>query len=280
MQSRVTRVPLLTAVIGIVAILAGGCASSPKAAGQPAPQQAILLAATQTSQVNSIASTVTLQATTPQGSIHATGAVQEQLHPALLINGNFATFSVDGQSLPGGLAEVTTPDAVYLQLPSLMQELHISKPWVEIPLTGSGVGASLGALLSDIQSSNPVTVAQLLSGARDVRKAGTTVMGGVPVTEYDGSVPISEALAKLPANVRSSIGSMVAKSGVKTVDFKVWMDAQQNLKKAIVTETGTSVSVTSTEDDIVINQPVNVTLPPAAQTYVLPASILKGATSS
>jgi hypothetical protein len=72
---------------------------------------------------------------------------------------------------------------------------------------------------------------------------------------------------------------MASSSGIKTINFKIWLDAQQNPKKVIITETGTSINETITEDNIVINQPVSITLPTAAQTYVLPASVLNGATN-
>jgi hypothetical protein len=279
--SRVTRVPLIAAAIGAITILAAGCASGGHAPGATAsttalsPQKAIELAATQTTKVNAVAATVSVRATVGGSSVNISGSFQEQLHPSVLVEADFSNFSAAGQSLPGGLAEIITTKAFYMKFPTLTQELKTSKPWVEIPLTGSGLGGTLSSLLNDVQSSSPLTQTQLLSGATDVKKVGTSTIDGVPVTEYEGSVPFSVALAKLPASLRSQLSSEISQAGgIQTIDFKIWVDGQNLPRKEIVTETGTSINETVTVNITSYNQPVSITLPTAAQTYVIPASQL------
>jgi hypothetical protein len=292
-HSRVTRVPSVAAAIGAIAILAAGCSASgstashnsasggattPAAAAPATPQQAIELAASQTTKVNAVAATVSVQATADGSSVNISGSFQEQLHPSVLLEADFSNFSAAGQSMPGGLAEIITTKALYMKFPTLTQALKTSKPWVEIPLTGSGLGGTLSSLLNDVQSSSPLTQTQLLSGATDVKKVGTSTVGGVSVTEYEGSVPFGVALAKLPASLRSQLGSEISKAGgIQTINFKIWVDGQNLPRKEIITETGTSINETITVNITSYNQPVSITLPTVAQTYVIPAGALSGA---
>jgi hypothetical protein len=288
-HSRVTRVPLLAAAIGAIAILAAGCSgagTSPSASGggtkagavaQPTPQQALLLAAHTSENVNTVSATVSVQASTPSGTLNVAGTVDERLHPSLTGEVNFTTFSVAGQSAPGGLAEIITTDAVYMKYSQLTQGLHTTKPWAEIQLKSLGAtGSALSSLLTEAQSDNPVTQTELLAHSKTVHKVGTGVVDGVPVTEYAGTYSMSQALATLPASVRSTLSQDISSSGISSAHFTIWLDAQQHPRKIVVTETGTSVSETITEDNIVLNPPVNVQLPTSAETYVVPASDLSG----
>jgi hypothetical protein len=289
-HSRVTRISVLAAATGAVAVLAAGCTSGSSSSGNGASgststgttttltaQQAVDLAATKTTTVNSISATFTLQATTPSGAVNASGSIKEQIHPTVLVEGDFNSFNAGGQSLPGGLGEIITNKAVYLRFATITKALGTSKPWAEIPLTGSPLGSTLSSLLNDVQSNSPVTETQMLDDAPDVHKVGTGTVDGVAVTEYAGSVPFSQAIAKLPANVRATINSSASSTGIKTVNFDIWRDSQQQPRKVVVTETGTSVSETVTENITGFNEPVDITLPSAAETYQVPAGDLNGA---
>jgi hypothetical protein len=239
------------------------------------PRQALLLAAHNSQAVNTIAASVSVQATTSSGDIDIAGTVTEQLHPSLLADVDFSTFSAAGQSVPGGLAEVLTSQAVYMKFSQLTQALNTSKPWVEIPLKSLGsTGSALGSLLSQAQSESPVTQTELLAHSKTVRKVGTSVLDGVPVTEYAGTYSMSQALAALPADVRSTISKYASQSGISNAQFKIWLDSQQRPRKIVVTQTGSSLNETITEDITSFNRPVRIQVPTAAQTYVIPASAL------
>jgi hypothetical protein len=289
-HSRVTRVSLVSAAIGTVAILAAGCsgtvnsssasngAPNAGALAEPTPQQALLLAAHDSANVNSVSATVTVQASTPSGNANIAGTVDERLHPSLLADANFTTFSAAGQSVPGGLAEIITPTAVYMKYAQMTQALHTTKPWVEIPLKSLGAsGSALSSLLSQAQSENPVTQTELLAHSKTVHKVGTGVVDGVPVTEYAGTYSMSQAIAALPANVRGTLSKDISTAGITSAQFKIWLDAQQHPRKMVITETGTSTNETITEDNIVLNAPVSIQLPTSSETFVIPASALPGA---
>jgi hypothetical protein len=293
-HSRVTRVSLLSAAIGVVAILAAGCAASGNSASggsssgaktgttaPVSPQQALLLASNSSQAVNTISATVSVQATASGSAVDIAGTVTERLHPSLLADVDFTTFSAAGQSVPGGLAEILTPSAVYMKFSELTQALNISKSWVEIPLTSLGAnGSTLSSLLSDAQEDSPVTQTELLAHSKTVHKVGTGVLDGVPVTEYAGTYSLSQAIAMLPANVRPTLSKDMATTGISTAQFEIWLDGQNHPRKIVVTESGTSINETVTENITSFNQPVSVQVPTAAETYVLPASALSGLNNS
>jgi hypothetical protein len=175
------------------------------------------------------------------------------------------------------MSEVITTTAVYLRLSQVTQALHTSKPWVKIPLSALGAtGANLSSLLEQAQSSSPLAQTQLLSQSKDVKKVGTSVLNGVPVTEYTGSYSMKQALAAMPASERAIIAKSVSAAGIKSVRFTLWLDDQQLTRKLVAVETGTAVTETVTMNVSGYNQPVNIQAPSAAQTYTVPAGLLGG----
>lgn len=66
------------------------------------------------------------------------------------------------------------------------------------------------------------------------------------------------------------------KQGIGQLQFQEWIDAQHNVRKAIITEVGSTVSekITMTMNDI--NQPVSITAPPSSQVTNMPTSGLSG----
>lgn len=295
MHARVTGMTLL-AMTGAIAVLAAGvtgCSGSGSsaskaaaAAGQQTPQtaqQAVRLAASTADNVNSFEATISMRATANAGggtggttAFDMAGTVAEQIHPSLLARADYSTFSVAGQSLADGMSEIITSNAVYVRLSLLTQALHTSKPWVAVPFSSlkSGTGQSLGSLFSQLQTSDPLTQTRLLAGATNVKTVGTGTIGGVPVTEYTGNYSTTQALAKLPASLRASLGQDMERAGISSAKFTVWVDGQHRVRKAIITEVGSSFTETVTTTVTSINQPVTVQVPPASQTTTLPASAL------
>jgi hypothetical protein len=303
---RVTRVPSLLIAIGGIAVLTAGCsassstASSGTASGSATsssatshssasggastsasgatPQQAILLASKAEQSDKSFDATISVQGTASTGSLSLAGTLQEQLHPSLLAEMDVSSFTTAGQTVPGGLSEIITPDAFYMKFPELMKAEHIAEPWAEFKLSEMGAsGSTLQSLFSQLQSSSPATQTIELATSKNVRKVGTSVIDGVPVTEYAGSYSISQALAALPASERSALSSSVSASGISSSQFQIWIDGSNQPRKIVINEDGTAVNETTTVNVTSYNQPVTIQLPTAAQTYVIPASQLGSA---
>ena len=104
----------------------------------------------------------------------------------------------------------------------------------------------------------------MLSSSTNVQKVGPATINGVPTTEYTGTYPVSAALAKLPAVTRSTIAAQLKTLGLTTEHFAVWLDDQQQVRKIVTTEKGSSVQVATTIVVTSVNQPVRAAIPPAA----------------
>jgi hypothetical protein len=280
----------LAAAGAIVIIAAGvaGCASGGSQAGKPgttstaaaaqSPEQAIQLAASTARDVNSFTATMSIQGSTGSSgeAFNLAGTVSEQLHPSVLAEADYSTFSAAGQSIPGGMSEVITTSSLYLKLAILTQELHTDKPWIAIPFSAltKASGVDISSLFSQLQTTSPLDQSQLFAGAESVKLVGTGEVDGVPVTEYTGTVSMSKALAKLPASLRTTFGQDIEKAGITSVRFTEWVDGQHHVRKTTVTESGNAISEAITTTVTSINQPVNIQVPPASQTNALPASVL------
>lgn len=286
MESRVKGMSRLAAA-GTIIILASSVAACSSSGGKPGsgqqaqtPQQAIELAANTSRAINTFAATVSVKvnssAAGSAGAVNLTGTVTEQLHPSLLAEADYSSFAAAGHSFPGGMSEVITADSVYIKLGLLTQALHTSKPWIAIPFSAlsKASGVNLSSLFNQLQTSNPLSQSQLFAGATNVRKVGPGTINGVPVTEYSGSVSMTQALAKLPADLRGSLGPIIKKAGINSARFSEWLDAQNQVRKVIVTESGGQFSETVTTTVSSINQPVHIQKPPASQTTSIPASVL------
>jgi hypothetical protein len=285
--SRLTgSLPRLAALAGAATVLAacssGGGTPSPRASTSVAAlsaRQTIRLAADTAQRVTSFSGTMGITMNlTGQATVTMSGTIAEQLSPSLEGEIDFAAIEGGGQSLPGGLDEIVTKQAVYIKMGVLAQAVHTSKPWVKLPLSelGTLTGADLNQLFSQAQANNPLAQTQMLTASPDVHKVGASVIGGVPVTEYAGTYSVAKGLANLPAGLRSTLSSQIASLGIKTGQFHVWIDGQHQVRKIILDLTGSKLTETVTETITSVNQPVTITLPAAGETYTIPASALPG----
>jgi hypothetical protein len=291
MRARTARSPLYAA--GLTAILAAalaGCSAAssgtPGASGSgsgtaaaASPLDAVRLAAKTADGATSFTGTMSVQTTAKSGAsgnVDLTATIAEQLRPSLLVQVQIGTLQAAGSALPGGLAEILTPSTLYMRWSFLNQELHITKPWLAIPLSavGKGSGIDFSQIFSQADASNPLSQTQMLGGATSVKKVGTGTVGGVPVTEYTGTMSIDKGLSFLTGSTKATLQKEVAASGFRTATFKVWIDRQHTVRKAVITEDGTAMTETSTITIASLDQPVNITIPAVGQTSPLPSADL------
>lgn len=271
-----TKTWLITGAAGM-ALLAAGCSAGTTAASGPkplSPAGTVQKAALDSQTISSEAATINATVTTNGTTIVMAGSVQAQRKPTLFESADFTTVSAGGQSLPGGMQEIVTPSAIYMKMSSLAS--MTGKAWAEIPfsdLSGTKV-ADLGQMIEQAQNSDPASQAQFLMGASGVRKVGSTTVGGVPVTEYTGHISMSEALSKFSPSLRAQVEPMIKQSGITGANFTAWIDAQYQVRKMVLNETGSSTTLAMTMTAASFNQPVSSTLPAASQVYTIPASAL------
>lgn len=292
MLSRSSRTRCAAFAVAAAVLAAAGCttshnaASSKPSSGSPSGSggsggssltaaKAVQLAAQHAQHVTSFAETIAVQTSGTTG-VSLSGTMQERTQPTPLVVINYGQVSLQGQSVPGGIQEIINSNAIYLKMPSLSRAA--GKPWIKVPLSdiAKATGINLSQLFQQTESSNPLVETQMLASSTNVQKVGTATIDGVQTTEYTGSYPVSAGLARLPASARAKIAPQLQAMGLTTQSFKVWLDNQQQVRKLITSDQGTKEQVSSTFQVTSINQPVTVTLPPAAQTATVPASALAG----
>ena len=292
MRARIGRSPVyLAGLTAIAAAALAGCsagssgtgatAAGTHAAAASSPLDAVQLAAKTTGGASSFTGTMSVQATAKagapsSGNLSMTASMAEQLRPSLLAEVQIGTLSAAGQSLPGGLSEIITPSNLYMKWSVLTQQLHTTKPWLAIPVSAlsKSSGVNLSQLFSQATNSSPLNESQMLAGASGVRKVGTGTMDGVAVTEYTGTVSLDKGMQYLSGSSKAAMQKQIAAAGLSTATFTVWVDGQQVMRKAVITEQGTTVTEVITVAISTINQPVNIQVPAADQTAALPSSAL------
>jgi hypothetical protein len=278
-QRRAAAVALGAGALALIAgcSAAGSSASSAGSGGAAAkpvsPHTALTLAADRSKRVNSMAATFSSQV---GGSVSetTTGTMQMQLRPSLVAEENLKV-TTGGKTTP--MDEIITPKALYLKsgLPSL--GTSAAKPWLEIDyasLKGS-LGSALSSLLQNAQNGNPATQTQMLAASKNVHEVGTQVVDGVQTTHYAGSFTPSAALGTLSPSLRKTLGPIM-KSVNGDISFNVWIDSQHVSRKVVVVENVQGDSVTTTMNVTSVNQPIQVTPPPAGQVTKLSGSSLNG----
>jgi hypothetical protein len=253
-----------SALITACSSVAGGAGASKALT----PATAIRLTADETQSVTSLGGTISIEAS----SVNVNGTFQFQLKPALVIE---ESLNASGSGESTAIDEILSGTALYLKVPGLSSQT--GKPWVEINLRGlSGtLGAALNQLIQNAETSNPLTQTQELTASKNAHEVGTQVIDGVSTTHYAGTLTPSAALAKLSPSLRQDLSSAMGELQ-GNIAWNIWTDSQHNLRKLTESYTvaGSPLNLTMTISSI--NQSVSVTVPPAGQVTVLPASALSG----
>jgi hypothetical protein len=268
-----SRSVLVVGAAGLTAVLATGCAASGSGAAA-SPTQAVELAAAHAALANSVTADFSMQGS-GQAAITISGSYSEAVRPQLKAEADFPTVSIAGQSVPGGMTEIITSNAAYMRFSELSQ-LTGGKPWLEVSYSDldKALGVNFQQLVQQAQNGNPLVQTQMLAGAKDVRVVGTGTIDGVHVTEYSGSYTTSEALRHLSGSLATQFKQQLAKAGITSVGFQVWLDDQQQVRKIIAVDHGSAEDVTVTMLVTSINKPVNVTVPPSSEIASIPLSAL------
>lgn len=275
--------------------------SSPAASGTSAQSTdatgTVQLAAKTTADATSVTGNLVLQITSKagasasaspaasaaagSGNLSATATFAERLRPSLTGSVTYQSMSSGGTTLPGGLSAIITPTEFYLKWSYLTDALKLSKPWLAIPVSqlSQSSGVNLSQILGSAAGGSPLSGSQVLSGASSVRKVGTGTVGGIPVTEYTGTLDLDKSLAALSGTTKTQLQQAITKSGFKTGTFTVWVDGSHQIRKEVATLTGSTMTETTTTTITSINKPVNISLPAANQTTTAPTSSLSSGTS-
>ncbi len=133
------------------------------------------------------------------------------------------------------LEEILTDKQIYFKDPAFTKAT--GKPWVEADISelSTKVGVSLGSLLQNLESADPLDQTKLFTASKNAHVVGTTMLNGVSTTEYAGTYAPKVALAELSPKLRKIIGPTLRTIGANPVQFEVWIDAQHVVRRAIDT---------------------------------------------
>jgi hypothetical protein len=186
------------------------------------------------------------------------------------------TFAADlSVVLPGmGKARlILLPTALYLKLPTTAG-LPAGKPWLEIRTDGKGEKNPLATTLSPLmdqlkQGFDPKTNFGILQATTTVKAAGTEVIDGVKTTKYTSTIDLAKAAGIAKGPLADQYRTLVS-SGVKSMDYSIWVDGDNLPRKfsTVVPTTKGSVTATGTYRDW--GKPITVKAPPRRQIATMP----------
>jgi hypothetical protein len=267
-RPRRTRLVIASAVGAVVAVAVAAIAIAAAAGGgsSQSPAQVLAAAAHKSAAVNSLSATYSEQIS-GQASGLITGAVKEIRKPLQMSIG--MTETIEGQTIP--LSAILTDNTMYMKFGTIagLPSQLVGK-WIEFPLSGLA-GGTYSSLLQSVQNENPASQTQELLAAKHLRADGTQVIDGVQTTRYIGSFTPAAALKVLSQKERAALApAMKQVSGL--INFSVWIDSNDLIRKFTEHETVGSEAVNVTFTFTSFNQPVNVAIPPASEIIHYPAS--------
>lgn len=242
-----------------------GIASGPVSTPLP-PRQLLLAAATQAEKITSATETLAIHDSGTQ-NMTITGTAQFQRTPTLDVAENLA-FTVAGKSTD--IKVILTGTAFYLSEAPLARQF--GKPWLKLDLSALSTPtlAAFAQLIRSVQTNNFVDTTQLFAAASSVRVVGKQTVDGVPTTEYAGSFQTGELSRALASGLRKILAPALRALGNGTVYFHTWIDDQHRTRKLTEVETINGLMINTTVNITGINQPVQITIPPASQTFTAP----------
>jgi hypothetical protein len=272
-----TAAVIIAAGAAVVTVTAG-CSSSPskKAAGKSseiatteskAASRALALAAAESDRVKTLAADV-IAHSTGESSGSLTGTVKIQLKPTTAVGTVFRVKAAKSPMVE--LDEILTDKQIYFKDPAFTKAT--GKAWVEADISelSTKVGVSLGSLLQNLESADPLDQTKLFTASKNAHVVGTTMLDGVSTTEYAGTYEPKDALAELSPKLRKIIGPTLRTLGANPVQFEVWIDAQHVIRRAIDTNNVHGEIVTTTLNVTSVNKPVHIGLPAVTEVAPLP----------
>ncbi len=232
-----------------------------------AASRALTLASAESDRVKTLTANVIAHSTgASSGSL--TGTVSIQLKPTTIVG---TAFDVKADKAPAvRLEEVLTDKQIFFKDPAFTKAT--GKPWVEADISelSTKVGVSLGSLLQNLESADPLDQTKLFAASKNARVVGNTMLNGIATTEYAGTYDPKVALAELTPKLRKVIGPTLRTIGGNPVQFEVWIDAHHVVRRAISTDNVHGQIVTTTLDVTSVNKRVHVDMPALTEVAPLP----------
>jgi hypothetical protein len=243
----------------------GGTVSSAPPSSPDKPQKALLTAAVAAQRITSAVETIDVSYAGAEGR-GATGTIRFRLKPAVRVSENLRV-TANGKTTR--IKAILTAQAIYLDAAAM--GVAVGKPWVKISLNALK-GTAAAQIVQGIQSNSFRDQVQLPAYARDAHVVGTQTIDGVRTTEYAGSFRFADAYNAMPVSLRKALATQAQQLGNSVVRFREWVDGQHHVRRLTEIEPVDGTVATVTVNVNAINQPVQITLPPASEVTTQPVS--------
>jgi hypothetical protein len=286
-------------LVGLVALLTVGCSlvempSNSSLAGPPPKAQAttpspaakatrsltgptleVVQAERQSANANSMSATLSVQLV---GAVDVaiSGKVDVQGDPTVISEHVHQT--VAGQST--WFTGILDDSGLYLKSKALTARAH--GRWIEITFAelselSPDAGALQQSLNNDpISQSKLLLASQQLPAADHLRQTGHRVIEGTSTTAYTGYFTPAAALSALPANQRAQLGPYLQQIQ-GNIHFYLWIGPGSQIKKLTEVEHLPAATIKVSYTINSIDEPLNITVPPASKVIVLPATAFDSA---
>lgn len=175
-----------------------------------------------------------------------------------------------------GTAEIRlVGKAMYIGGGAAAAEEMDGKSWIKFDMSALGDSLGEGAPGAGQADQNPATESTFLTGAKDVKKAGTDTVDGVETTRYSGVVSIDDLKAalkdedKATRERRQKSVEQYEKLGVDELTMDMWVDGDDHTKQFRMRGDADKGPLDMTITFLDLNKPVTVTAPPAKDTMDL-----------
>jgi hypothetical protein len=138
----------------------------------------------------------------------------------------------------------------FLRFPQLVTRLG-AKQWLKIDRGRTARAAGLGSLPSADELDPDQYLTYLRSASGGITGIGRQVIHGVSTSGYRGEIELQRAAQLAPPDRRSAtvaaVGNLERITGVHTIPFEVWIDAQKRVRRESVAEGESSTEPNATK---------------------------------
>jgi len=256
-----------TIVLLIIALMTGACGARGTgglSVDDPADRRAVLAAApnaTRDAGTAHISLLMELQGPgIPEGTT-VLGTGQQDFDAGQL----FITMDVSaipGMPEPGSMTYVITPDATYMAISSLEQQLGVK--WVRMRYSDltDEFGVDFEEMMSGQAVDPTAALDQLYGVSDDVEVVGEELVRGVETTHFRATIDRAAAVELAPESRRRALENLMADSGLgDSWTVEVWIDNDGRVRRQLMTMPVGGIEQRITMEAFDFGQPVDIQIP-------------------
>jgi hypothetical protein len=233
-----------------------------------AAAQVLNLTSKKAQQVSTFKANLSVEMNSPQGKISMRGPVHYRLKPSYAFHMAVSEINMPGLPAPKGMHVMLIGNTTYIKSPDLARAFG-GKQWLKIDLrkAAKGSGIDVDQMMPQLQQTDPIANTRMLTASKDAREVGEETVDGIRTRHFQGSYSMEEALAKLDPGQRDRVRKGLGESGLRTMNFDLWVDGNQLPRKLVLKSNGGGAAgqatVTVAYRDF--GEPVRIAPPPASK---------------